>query len=407
MIRTTKTAGLMLASGLTTLALMQPASALEAQAFIDRFEAVYAVMGYELDFGTATLDGDTITVDGVTVGFAGTEEEPTTFDTELTFTGVVENEDGSYFAEQLTVPDIDTEFASDPVGHLSVTGIVAEGLWLPPENEYSAENLLQTVDRVATGPLVVSRDGAEVVRYDGLDYSSEFGYADDDALESVNSKFTVSNIWADLSTVGEEEPEAGAVIESLGLTEIKGNISQAGTWTLSDGRLALTESVMDFENIGKLNFTFDILGFTPAVLDKIYAMNASDIDPTTEEGQAQQMMMGMEMAQALSIASADIRYDDAGLAPKLLDLFAAQSGIDRAAFVEAIKPVVPAMMADLNAPALVDLIAPAVNAFLDDPQSFEVAVAPASPTSFLVLAAAAANPAGLIQALGLTVTANQ
>lgn len=197
------------------------------------------------------------------------------------------------------------------------------------------------------------------------------------------------------------------MIESLGLTEIKGNISQAGTWTLSDGRLALTESVMDFENIGKLNFTFDILGFTPAVLDKIYAMNASDIDPTTEEGQAQQMMMGMEMAQALSIASADIRYDDAGLAPKLLDLFAAQSGIDRAAFVEAIKPVVPAMMADLNAPALVDLIVPAVNAFLDDPQSFEVAVAPASPTSFLVLAAAAANPAGLIQALGLTVTANQ
>jgi hypothetical protein len=285
--------------------------------------------------------------------------------------------------------------------------MVAEGLWLPPEGETGAENLLQTVDRVATGPLVVSRDGAEVVRYDGLDYTSEFAYDAEDALESITSTFTISNIWADLSTVGEEEPEAGAVIESLGLTEIKGNVSQAGTWTMADGRLSLTESLLDFENVGKLNFTFDILGFTPEVLDKVYAMNSSEIDPTTEEGQAQQMMMGMEMAQALSITAANIRYDDAGLAPKLLDMFAAQSGIDRAAFVEAIKPVVPAMMADLNAPALTDLVVPAVNAFLDNPQSFEVAVKPASPTSFLVLAAAAANPAGLIQALGLTVAANQ
>ena len=42
MILTTKKTGLMLATGLATLAMMQSASALEAQAFIDRFESVYA-----------------------------------------------------------------------------------------------------------------------------------------------------------------------------------------------------------------------------------------------------------------------------------------------------------------------------------------------------------------------------
>jgi hypothetical protein len=407
MIRTTKTTGLMLATGLATLAFLQPASALEAQAFLDRFEAVYAVMGYELDFGDATLEGDTVTVDGVTVGVKGTEDEPMTFDVELTFTGVVENEDGSYFADQLTVPDIDTDFSEDPVGHVTLTGLVAEGLWLPPEGETSAEYLLQTVERVATGPLSVTRNGEEVISYDGLDFVSEFTFDDTDALEGVDTTFTISNIRADLSTVKDEEPEAGAIIEALGLTNIAGNISQSGTWTMADGHLNLTENLLDFENVGALNFTFDITGLTPAVLDKVYAMNSGDIDPTTEEGQAQQMMMGMEMAQALSINSATIRYDDAGLAPKLLDMFAAQSGVERAAFVESIKPVVPAMLAETGVPALNDLVVPAVNAFLDDPQSFEVAVKPASPTSFLVLAAAAANPAGLIQALGLTISANQ
>lgn len=407
MILTTKTTGLMLATGLTTLAMMQSASALEADAFIERFESVYAVMGYDLDFGTATLDGDTITVDGVTVGVAGTQEEPTTFDVELTFSGVVENEDGSYYAEELTVPDIDTEFAQDPVGHVTLTGMVAEGLWLPPEGETSAEFLLQAVERVATGPLTISRDGVEVVRYDGLEFVSDFTFDAEDALEAMTTTFTIDNIWADLSTVGEEEPESGAVIEALGLTTINGNVSQVGTWTLGDGRLTMDEFVFDFADIGKLDIKMDITGFTTEVLDKMYAMSAADIDVESEEGQAQQMMMGMEMAQALSINSTSIRYDDAGLSPRLLDFFAAQSGAERADFVESIKATVPALLAQSGMDAFSALVVPAVNAFLDDPQSFEIAVSPANPTSFLVLAAAAQNPAALIEVLNLNVTANE
>ena len=65
------------------------------------------------------------------------------------------------------------------------------------------------------------------------------------------------------------------------------------------------------------------------------------------------------------------------------------------------------MVGQAGIPQLTDLVVPPVNTFLDDPQSIEVAVKPASPTTLLVLSAAAANPAGLISALGLAVTANQ
>lgn len=407
MMTTMKTKGLMLATGLATLAMMQPAMALDAEAFIDRIEAVYGAMGYEFDFGPASVDGSTIIVEGVTIGIKGLSEEPFTVDTLLTFTGVEEYENGAFTAEELSIPDIDTEFASDPVGHISVTGMVLQDLWLPPEGDTSAEALMQTVGRVASGPLVVSRDGAEVIRIDGMEATNDYTFADDDSLESITSQATISNIWADLSTVGEEEPEAGAVIEALGLTNVSGNISQSMTWTMADGHLVIDESLIDFDDIGALNITFDVTGFTLGVLDKIYAMQASDLDPTSEEAQAQQMMMGMEMAQALSIVGASVRYDDAGLAGRLLDMFAAEAGVERAQFVEMIKTMVPAMVGEAGIPALTNLVVPAVNAFLDDPQSLEVRVAPPSPTSFLVLAAAAANPAGLITALGLTVTANQ
>ena len=63
MIRTIKTTSLMTATGIAALAFMQPAMALDAQTFVDRIEAVYRVMGYDMSFGEATLSGDTITVD--------------------------------------------------------------------------------------------------------------------------------------------------------------------------------------------------------------------------------------------------------------------------------------------------------------------------------------------------------
>lgn len=421
MIRSLKTTGLMFATGLATLAMLQPAMALDAEAFIDRIEAVYGTMGYDLAFGPATAEGSTITVDGVTIGIVGIDEEPMQVDTTLTFTGVVENDDGSFTADELTIPDIDTEFASDPVGHFSLTGIVAQDLWLPPEGDTSASALMQTMGRFATGPMVLSRDGVEFVRIDEIDVTSDFTYADDDSLESIISNVSIANIWADLTIIDSIEQEtnedegasasgpseAAAVIEALGLSTINGNITQSMTWTMDDGRLTVDESLIDFDNIGALNVTFDITGFTLDILDQIYAMQSSSLDPMSEEAQAQQMIMGMEMARALSIVGASVRYDDAGLAGKLLDMFAAQSGADRAQFVQSIKATLPAMVGQAGAPALTAMVVPALEAFLDDPQSVEVVLAPPSPTSFLVLAAASNNPAALITALGLTITANQ
>ncbi|MBO9589031.1 hypothetical protein [Devosia sp.] len=406
MMRINKIQGLMLASGMATLALMQPAMALDAQTFVDRIAAVYKIGGYDIQFGAATLDGDTITVDGATVGVTGVEE-PWTVDTTLTFTGVAEGDDGSFTADALTIPDIDTEFAQDPVGHVSLIDISATNIYLPPEDKVNVTALLESVGSLTTGPLSVTRDGTEVISYESIEAVNEFSYDDANALTDIASTFSVNGIWADLSTVSEEDAEAGAVIQALGLTEINGNISQTMTWGMTDGHLVIEDFLFDFADIGAINFKADISGLTPAVLEKIYAMDAASTGSTPEEQQAQQMMVGMELLQALTLTGSSLRYDDAGLAPKLLDMFAAQSGADRATFVEGLKAMVPALVGQAGIPALTDLVTPAANAFLDDPKSIEVAVRPATPTTLLVLSAAAANPAGLISALGLAVTANQ
>ncbi|WEK03689.1 MAG: hypothetical protein P0Y65_16050 [Candidatus Devosia phytovorans] len=412
-MRTNQTARLLLLSSVATVAMMTTANALEAQAFVDRFAEVYGHIGYDLEFGAATLDGDTVTVDGVTVGFTGPETddlEPMVFDTEITFEGVTDNGDGSYSVSAMTIPDIDSEFVEDDItGHITLGDIRADNLYLPAGDTVPAVMTLQLLESISTGPLLLTRNGEEVLSVDSMEAVSTFnpqqGTVD---LVDVSSTLNIAGISLDLSTVSEEDPSAGAVIEALGLTTISGDITQDFSWSMADGKMTLGEFLFDFADVGALNITGEFTGFTPAVLDQLYAMSTSmgEEGEMTEEQSQAQMMQGMAIMQGVNIVNTAVRYDDAGLAPKLLDFFAAQSGGDRAAFVEMLKAQLPAMLAGTGIPALNDVVIPPVEAFLDDPQSIEVKVAPPSPTSLLVLMAAAANPAGLIDALGLVIEAN-
>jgi hypothetical protein len=405
MMRINKIQGLMLASGMATLALMQPAMALDAQEFVDRIAAVYKLGGYDIQFGTATLDGDTVTVDGAKVALTGADTETWSIDTTLTFTGVADAENGGFTADSLTIPDVDTDFSDDPKGHVSLVDIVANDIYLPPADQVNITALLESVGSFTTGALKVTRDGADFLSVDSIEATNEFSYDDADALSNIDSTFAVNGIWADLKTVSEKDAEAGPVIQALGLTEINGDINQKMSWSMADGHMVIEDFRFDFADIGALNFRADISGFTPAVLDKIYGMQAASAGAPSEEAQAKQMMVGMELLQALTRSS--LRYDDAGLTPKLLDMFAAQSGSDRATFVAGLKAMAPQLVGQAGIPALTDLVVPAINTFLDDPKSIEIAVRPATPTTLLVLSAAAANPAGLISALGLAVKANE
>ncbi|KKB79334.1 hypothetical protein VW29_17330 [Devosia limi DSM 17137] len=410
-MRTSKRTRLTLLAGVATAALMQPAMALDAQAFIDRVTDVYGQVGYDFTFGPATLDGDTVTVDGVTVGFNNVPEfgEPLTFDTELTFNGVVELPDGGYTAESLTLPDIDTEIEAEPSGRVTLSDILVEDLYVPGGDTVSALAMLQLVGTMSTGPLTVTRDGAKFLSIESMQAGSSFTPEQGtEALTDLSSQLTINGLWLDLSTVKEEDAEAGAIIDGLGLSTISGDITQSLNWSMADGHLVMDEFLFDFDELGALNLVADVTGVTPAMLDKLYAMQAQAMasEPASSEAQAAQMMAGMEMLQGISLVGASVRYDDASLAGRLLDFFAEQQGIERVQFVEGLKAMLPAMLAGTGVPALNDLVVPPVSAFLDDPQSLEIKLQPASPTTLLVLTAAASNPAGLISALGLAITAN-
>jgi hypothetical protein len=410
-MRIFKTARLLLLSGAATAALMGSAFALDAQAFVDRLTTVSAAYGYGFEFGPARLDGDTIIVDGFTLSVDPSEAvaEPMTMDAEITFSGVTEGSDGSFTAETITIPDIDTEFASEPAGRLTLTDVRLGGLYLPGDDPAPAVMSLQLLESASTGPLVVTRDGVEIFSIDSMESVTTFNPAQGSLdLVDVHAPFAINGIWADLGQMNEDDKKTAATIEKLGLSTISGDITGHMSWSMADGHMNIEEFLFDFADIGALDITLDITGFTPAVLDQMYAIQAAmppDGEMTEDQAQAQ-MMAGMALLQGINIVGASVRYDDASLAGRLLEHFAAEAGTDRATHVENLKAGLPAMLAGSGIPALNDIVIPPLSAFLDDPQSLEFRVSPPSPTSLLVLMAAAANPAGLITALGFTVEAN-
>jgi hypothetical protein len=401
---------MMLLATAASASLMQPASALEAQAFVDRVEEVYRHLGYEFEFGPATLDGDTITVEGATANLVETPDaEGVSTDTTFTFSGVTEREDGSYLVDSLTVPDLDTPIEAEPPGNVTIADIVVEDIYLPA-GEPTSSDMLQLIGSISTGPMAITREGDPVITYDSLEAVSTFAPeqgADD--LADVTSELAITGVWADLVTLNDVlSGHAEPMLEETGLSEISGDITQSLAWSLEDGHMVMDEFLFDFADQGALNIMFDITGVTPELLDQVNALgeaSATDGEMTEEEQQAQ-MMQGMALLQDVEVISASIRYDDESLVDNLIDFYADKAGVDRATYVETLQAQAANMLAGAGVTPLTNLLNPVVEDFLEDPQSIVISVSPPNPTSLLVLMAAAANPEGLITALNLLVDAN-
>ena len=129
---------------------------------------------------------------------------------------------------------------------------------------------------------------------------------------------------------------------------------------------------------------------------------------TDENAQAAQGLAMLGLMQQLAYVSTSIRYDDAGLANRALDLAAKQQNTTRDALIAQGKAVLPLMLGQLQNPEFATAVSLAVGKFLDDPKSIEIDATPAEPVpGAMLMATGAGNPMELIKTLNVVVTANE
>lgn len=112
-------------------------------------------------------------------------------------------------------------------------------------------------------------------------------------------------------------------------------------------------------------------------------------------------------AREIVVDTMTIRFEDASLTGRILDLQAQKQGVTREAYAGQIGAALPFLLASLNNPAFQQKVATALADFLKDPQSLTVTLAPGEPISGGdILRLARSSPQDLPDRLNAEIDAN-
>lgn len=386
-----------MATGVALAALASPAFALDGADLIAKLNAANGASGLTVSYGNIATDGDTITLQSTKVTPNGGEA---TAIGDVRLEGVAEDGNGGYTVETVRFADVDrTE------GEMTITasGMQLDGLVIPAKSDATSLDAMLFYERASSGPIKVMSKGTEVFSVAGME-GNIVRRANNAGLDYDAA---ISGIKADLSQV--EDPKSRDMIQKLGLTTIDGKASMKGSWTLDTGLMTVDEYALDLTDIGRLDLSFAISGYTLEFLNATReAVETAQASPNKEEANNALGMSMMGLMQQLSFNSAKISFDDASLTKKVLDVVGAEQGVSGEQMAQSLKGMAPLMIAQLNMPELQNQISQAISTYLDDPKSLTITAAPASPVPFpMIMGAAMGAPNTIPQVLGVTVKANE
>lgn len=384
-------------AGVALSAFATPAFAIDGSDLVNKLNGANVASGIVVSYSNIVVDGDTVTLEGAKVTPTGGEAAEIG---DVTLEGVEEDGDGGYAVETVRFADFNT--TEDGVT-VTASDLQIGGLTIPAKVETDTLDSMLMYETASSGPIVVTSKGTEVFSTSGM--QANVVRMDNNAGLTFDA--TLSDIKADLTQV--EDAKSKETIEKLGMQSIDGKMTIKGSWELASGKLALDEYSLDFNDVGRLDLSFAISGYTMEFINAMrQAMEASQANPNKDEANAALGMSMMGLLQQLTFNSAAISFADASLTKKVLDVVGAEQGVSGEQMAQSLKGMVPLMIAQLNMPELQNQIAQAVNTYLDDPKSITISAAPASPVPFpMIMGAAMGAPNTIPQVLGVKVTANE
>jgi hypothetical protein len=391
------------------LATAPAALALDAADFASKLATTWTASsaGVSLKFGAGTVSGNDITYDGFTLVSPASGAPPISSPIKLTFVNVSQQADGGYIADSLKLPDGDFKVEG---GEVLVKNIILRHIYVPG-GKPTVIDASRIFGDASVGPIQVIVDGTPAFNIDSISVSNTFKPSQTEAnLTEIDSTGVTSGLKFDMS--GDKDQEAVAQAKALGLATVTGKALETVSWSLGDGHLNISEVSVDLDKIGKLKFSFDMTGYTPAFVQNLSNVIAA-VGKASASGNGNQQAATAQLLaslQTLFLNSASIRFDDASITEKLLDLTAQQAKVDRAAFVDQLVAQIPASMAEgeSNPPPIevIKMVQAATRAYLTNPHSIEVRLAPKAPLGVLGIVAAAMAPANVAETIGLKVLVN-
>lgn len=356
------------------------------------FQNQMSGQGFEATSDSVSVDGDNVTINGLTVKFAGQEKELRI--DKVLMEGVAETGNGSYAVGRVALPS----FSDTRDGFtLNFDGAVVEGYVLAGPEETDPIYSIGLYRSAEIGAVAVAKDGNTIFTLDGI--TSNMGPYE--AGGTMDMTADVNNFYVNLKDIN--DAKARAALQDLGYSELRGNMKGSGSWNTGSGDLSFKEAFM-VDDAATLNIDVAIGGYTPEL---ILAMKQMQKTMAASGSEAQGMAM-LGLMQQIEIGNVGIEIVDNSATGRILDFIAKQQGTNRAGIIAQAKGALPFVLAQLQNPGFAAKATAAVGAYLDDPQSLKVTAAPAAPVPVAqIMAAVMSAPQSLIDVLAVTVTANE
>lgn len=374
------------------------ALALDGQDLLNKINTSYAAGGGTIAADSIEVSGADIVMKNVKFSAGEAGATPITIG-DLTFEGVTEEEGGSYQIEKISFPEVNV---TEEKSVISVTDLYLSGVYIPGDPEAEGLDSMMFYEEAHSGPIDVSIDGKSVFSME--EAIATIALSEDESAMTFEGSAT--GFKADLSSV--EDPQAKQTIEALQLTNLAGEFNMSGSWEIENGTIDIDDYSFDVANVGKLSMAFSMSGYT---LDLIKQMQEQarqmQAQPQNEQTEQAAGLAMLGLVQQLTLNSAQIRFEDAGITKRGFDYAGQTQGTDGAQMAQMVKGMLPILLAQAKLGALQNDITAAVNTYIDDPKALTVAAAPANPVAFpMIVGAAMGAPDTIPTLIGLKVTAN-
>ncbi len=368
---------------LVSAVLMSTASfaASDAKKVADDIVAVLQAKGNaKASYGTATASGEVVTISDfkLTSGKEGEVTIPA-----IIVTAPADRQPGGFTATSIAF-DNGLYVKGDNTAKWA-TGIVNDAV-VPAPSEVEAKAKLTPFSHfgIATITATNKKDQPEPVTIANvaIDLSNVVdGMANDGKLQ-------ISGISIPAAVIA-TEPQAKATLDQLGYTSLFLNVNIDGGYDEAKQAAAIRQIEVDGKDMGKLTITGSFGGLTREKLQSTEAMKS--------------------LQSTVTLENASVRFENAGIAEKLLDMQAKSMGATRDSLAMMLPAALPLAFGQLNITdtAFQQKVVDAVTAFLKDPKSFTISLKPATPVLLESLGQQAmSSPSSIPGLLAIDVQAN-
>ncbi len=295
------------------------------------------------------------------------------------------------------------------------SGMSSNNIYSPDYSSIEPANFPEEPAFASFGSMALSFDGNEVFSMAGGESTARF----EAATQMYSAVAKMNDLTFNIDVLPPEPSNAKfqAQMKELGYDRVQMDIAMDGGWNIGSGLLSLDTYKFDIEDMGALDISLKLGGYTVELAQKIQEVSAKMNAASDNEMQQALSMQILALLSGLSVEEIGIRVDDDSLTRRIMDMQAKASGQSAEDMAGALPFMAGAMLSQLEIPEFAASVSSAVSAFLqsalDNKGSIVVKANPDEPVSFAEIMGIGAGvqagnvkPQEVIDRFNLTISGN-